>query len=102
MVLSICGGSPGERNELDPGNGSTATNISEIAKATAADAAEAAAEGRVGDTSAQGNTHAAAEAALQVGRGLILSRDGGEEGNGALCIKRFCGLCVTSAMKSLP
>lgn len=66
MVLSVCGGSPGGRDELDPGNGSTHPHTAALAKASAAAAADAAADGRVEDASAQGNTRAAAEAALQV------------------------------------
>lgn len=59
MVLSVCGGSPGGRDELDPGNGSTHPHTAALVKAAAAD-------GSVEDASAQGNTRAAAEAALQV------------------------------------
>lgn len=64
MVLSLCGGSPGEKDELNPGNGSTGPHVAALAKAAAADAEE---EGRrVEGASAQDDPHAAAEAALQV------------------------------------
>lgn len=66
MVLSLCGGSPGGKDELDPGNGSTGAHLAALAKAADAHAAAAAADGRVGGASAQEHTFAAAEAALQV------------------------------------
>ncbi|CAM9258489.1 unnamed protein product [Hapterophycus canaliculatus] len=66
MVLSLCGGSPGGKDELDPGNGSTGAHVAALAKAADAHAAAAAAQGRVGGASAQEDTFAAAEAALQV------------------------------------
>lgn len=62
MVLSLCGGSPGGKDELNPGNGSTAKHDAALAKAAALDVAK----GRVEGASAQDDTHAAAEAALQV------------------------------------
>ena len=69
MVLAVCGGSPGERDELDPGNGAVGLcpksgreSISNDPLAAAA-AATAVASGR---NSAEENTSAAAEAALQV------------------------------------
>lgn len=71
MVLSLCGGSPGDRDELDPGNGSTGGHAASVERTAAA-----VAKGRVEGASAQDNTFAAAEAALQVhvcwrgGRGL--------------------------------
>ncbi|CAM9590388.1 unnamed protein product [Ectocarpus fasciculatus] len=61
MVLSLCGGSPGERDELDPGNGSTGGHAASVERAAAA-----VAKGRVEGASAQDNTFAAAEAALQI------------------------------------
>lgn len=77
MVLSLCGGSPGEKDELNPGNGSTGPHVAALAKATAADAA---AEGRVEGASAQDDTHAAAEAALQVRLCSFIPREGGKWG----------------------
>ncbi|CAM9736570.1 unnamed protein product [Ectocarpus sp. 12 AP-2014] len=61
MVLSLCGGSPGDRDELDPGNGSTGGHAASVERTAAA-----VAKGRVEGTSAQDNTFAAAEAALQI------------------------------------
>lgn len=80
MVLSLCGGSPGEKDELNPGNGSTGPHVAAAAKAAAADAAvAAAAEGRAeGGASAQDDTHSAAEAALQVRLFVCPGRGGGE------------------------
>ncbi|CAB1119970.1 unnamed protein product [Ectocarpus sp. CCAP 1310/34] len=61
MVLSLCGGSPGDRDELDPGNGSTGGHAASVERTAAA-----VAKGRVEGASAQDNTFAAAEAALQI------------------------------------
>lgn len=75
-MLSLCGGSPGEKDELDPGNGSTNTTAATAAtveKEAAASDLEKDADGSgsaaVRDAqpgSAQENVSAAAEAALQV------------------------------------
>ncbi|CBJ26017.1 conserved unknown protein [Ectocarpus siliculosus] len=61
MVLSLCGGSPGDRDELDPGNGLTGGHAASVERTAAA-----VAKGRVEGASAQDNTFAAAEAALQI------------------------------------
>eukprot|EP00903_Cladosiphon_okamuranus_P008688 g8324.t1 len=58
MVLSLCGGSPGEKDELNPGNGSTGPPVAALDKA--------AEDERVEGASAQDDTRAAAEAALQI------------------------------------
>lgn len=79
MVLSLCGGSPGEKDELNPGNGSTGAHAAALDKAADAAAAAAAAEGRIDGASAQDDTHAAAEAALQVGL-FVYARWGGAHG----------------------
>lgn len=91
MVLSLCGGSPGDRDELDPGNGSTGGHAASVERAAAA-----VAKGRVEGASAQDNTFAAAEAALQV---HVFWREGGGGGKRGswpgleLYIKRSeCGL----------
>eukprot|EP00752_Nemacystus_decipiens_P005171 g4693.t1 len=63
MVLSLCGGSPGEKDELNPGNGATGQHVAALEKAADGDAD---AEARVEGASAQDDTHAAAEAALQI------------------------------------
>lgn len=71
MVLAVCGGSPGEKDELDPGNGSTGGAGASAGAGAAADNATASSDAapavaRDESGSAQENTHAAAEAALQV------------------------------------
>ena len=71
MVIAVCGGSPGGKDELDPGNGSTTPCAAAAAENKAAaselaqDADSSAARGAE-PRSAQANAFAAAEAALQV------------------------------------
>lgn len=67
MVLAVCGGSPGEKDDLDPGNGATASSTANAAKGGGSGNGASAAP--VPDTqsgSAQQNTAAAADAAIQV------------------------------------
>lgn len=82
MVLAVCGGSPGDRDELDPGNGAIGDRRKSSSRADAvADESAAAATagikgyrggagsraaGFIEGRSAEENTSAAAEAALQV------------------------------------
>lgn len=63
MVLAVCGGSPGEKDLLDPGNGATVASPAE-GTASRCSSSSAGSEGESG--SAQNNRGAAAEAALQV------------------------------------
>lgn len=63
MVLAVCGGSPGEKDGLDPGNGATG---SAAAGGTASQDCGSAAGSGDESGSAQNNPSAAAEAALQV------------------------------------
>lgn len=63
MVLAVCGGSPGEKDGLDPGNGATG---SAAAGGTASQDCGSAAGAGDESGSAQNNPSAAAEAALQV------------------------------------
>ena len=71
MVIAVCGGSPGDKDELDPGNGSTtpsaaaAVDNKAVASELEKDADGSAARG-ADPGSAQENAFAAAEAALQV------------------------------------
>lgn len=78
MVLSLCGGSPGEKDELNPGNGSTGPHVTALEKAADAETAASANEGgKVEGASAQDDTHGAAEAALQVRIFCLYCRIGG-------------------------
>lgn len=82
MVLAVCGGSPGDRDELDPGNGAIGDRRKSSSRTDAvADQSTAAATAGINGSrggagsrtadftkgrSAEENTSAAAEAALQV------------------------------------
>lgn len=73
MVLAVCGGSPGEKDTLDPGNGATpsanaAANSSSSSANNRVASSASSAVGSPGTVagSAQQNTAMAADAAIQV------------------------------------
>lgn len=95
MVLAVCGGSPGEKDELDPGNGSTGAAAASFGSKTTADTKppeDGSGGGRAtveaAGGSAQENTFAAAEAALQVRCGFLSYLPGGG------CCGLFCCACA--------
>lgn len=64
MVLAVCGGSPGEKDELNPGCGVNSACEAKDKDTVGADEFE----GMSGDVSARSNTCAAADSALQASR----------------------------------
>lgn len=75
MVLAVCGGSPGEKDALDPGNGATprANAAANGSSSSSNNGGAGSASGVAGATgteagSAQKNTTVAADAAIQVCR----------------------------------
>lgn len=70
MVLAVCGGSPGEKDKLEPGNGSTNNGAAAAAYKAKANGlitrTSPPASDEPGPGSAQANKVVAAEAALQV------------------------------------